>query len=287
MVPNAGPKGPKWRGRLRRLIPSASWPESWQRSYSYDLLEIYGSATDLGYSYAYAHRRAETLCLIGTLVQPPAQILDVAAAQGNFSLLLAEQGYHVTWNDLRDEIAEYVRLKRQSGTVRFAPGNIFDLSLDSTFDLVLATEVIEHMAHPDRLLKRLVQFVRPGGYILLTTPNGAYFRNRRPRFSDCPDPSVFETAQFKPDADGHIFLVHPEEIETLAVAAGLMVRELRLFGNPLTNGHLKTDQLLRMMPPAWIEQLEHWTRSWPTPLRKRMHTGMAILLQRPSSPANV
>jgi SAM-dependent methyltransferase len=134
--------------------------------------------------------------------------------------LLAEQGYHVTWNDLREEVAEYVRLKRESGTIRFAPGNVFDLEFRDTFDLVLATEVIEHIAHPDEFLAQLARMLKPRGYIVLTTPNGAYFRNRLPKFSDCPDPAVFEADQFKPDGDGHIFVLHPEELKILAVKAG-------------------------------------------------------------------
>ncbi len=275
-----GPQVRYWCKRLHRLVPSASWPDSWKRSYSYDLLEIYGGATDLGYSYAYANRRAETFRLINTILRPPARILDVAAAQGNFSLVLAEQGYQVTWNDLRDDISEYVKMKRQSGKVSFAPGNIFDLHFNLTFDLVLAAEVIEHVAHPDDFLRRLAQFLRPGGYIILTTPNGSYFRNRRPKFSDCPDTSVFDAIQFKPDADGHIFLLHPDEIEPLAKKAGLIVRELRLFGNLLTNGHLKTDRLLRIVPLDWIERVEQWSRGWPSALRHKVHTGIAVLLQR-------
>jgi 2-polyprenyl-6-hydroxyphenyl methylase/3-demethylubiquinone-9 3-methyltransferase len=194
--------------------------------------------------------------------------------------LLAEQGYHVTWNDLREEVAEYVRLKCESGTIRFAPGNVFDLEFRDTFDLVLATEVIEHIAHPDEFLAQLARMLKPRGYIVLTTPNGAYFRNRLPKFSDCPDPAVFEADQFKPDGDGHIFVLHPEELKILAVKAGLTVKDYRLFANPLTSGLLKTAPVLRMMPKIWIERVEVWTRSWPTALQRRINLQMAVLLQK-------
>lgn len=244
-------------------------------------MEVYGGGGDLGYSYAYAQRRAETMRMVTGTLPPPAKILDVAAAQGNFSLLLAEEGYHVTWNDLRDDISEYVQLKHQTGSVRFAPGNIFDLQFSLNFDLILATEVIEHVAHPDRFLKRLAEMLRPGGFVLLTTPNGGYFRNQLPRFSDCRDPAVFEAIQFKPNAEDHIFLIHSDEIDSLAAKAGLVVKEVSLFGNPLTNGRLKTGIMLRMVPPHWIERLERWTRHWPTKLRNRVCTELAILLQRP------
>ncbi len=79
---------------------------------------------------------------------PGARILDVAAAQGNFTLTLAEPGYEVTWNDLRHELAEYVRLKHEHGVVHYLPGEIFGLDASEPFDVVLATEIVEHVAHP-------------------------------------------------------------------------------------------------------------------------------------------
>ena len=120
---------------------------------------------------------------------PGARILDVAAAQGNFSIPLAEMGYEVTWNDMRAELAGYVRLKQEFGTIHFAPGDAFNIDLPLPFDGVLITEVIEHTAHPDRLLARAAQLVRPGGYVVMThSQNGAYFRNKLPKFTHSARP---------------------------------------------------------------------------------------------------
>lgn len=45
-------------------------------------------------------------------------------------------------------------------------------------DLVVFTEVIEHIPEPPYIvLRRLEKLVRPGGYLFLTTPNGHRFRN--------------------------------------------------------------------------------------------------------------
>ena len=195
---------------MRRVRPQERWPESWKLSYVYDLEEVYGEISNRGYAYAYRERRQHTLDLVADVLPPGARILDIAAAQGNFSLALAEMGYHVTWNDLRAELADYVRLKYERGDLDFSPGNAFDLKFDEPFDAVLITEVIEHVAHPDQFLANTARLVRTGGYIVLTTPNGAYFRNTLPRFSDCVDPTIYEGGQFKPNADGHIFLLHPD-----------------------------------------------------------------------------
>jgi 2-polyprenyl-6-hydroxyphenyl methylase/3-demethylubiquinone-9 3-methyltransferase len=121
---------------------------------------------------------------------------------------------------------------------------------------------------------------RPGGYVLLSTPNGGYFLSHRPRFSDTPDPSRYEAMQFQPDASGHIFLLHEDEVGPLAARAGLAVREIRLFTNPLTNGHLKTAALHRVVPDAALDAVEWLTRRLPRSVARRLHTGMAVLLQR-------
>ena len=81
-------------------------------------------------------------------------MFDPAAGQGNFSLALAERGYRVTWNDLRVDLAGYVRLKHEHGEIEFAPGNAFALEFPEPFDAVLMTEVIEHVAHPDDFLAK-------------------------------------------------------------------------------------------------------------------------------------
>jgi 2-polyprenyl-6-hydroxyphenyl methylase/3-demethylubiquinone-9 3-methyltransferase len=263
---------------MRQLPLDPLWPDSWKLSHHYDQLEQPASKSRNGYVYTYRERWRRTLDLVRRAAPPPATVLDVAAAQGNFSLALAELGYDVTWNDLRAELADYVRLKYERGTLRYAPGNAFELGFRECFDIVLITEVIEHVAHPDQFLAQAAQMVRPGGHIVLTTPNGAYFRNPLPRFSEHPDPSVFESAQFQPDSDGHIFLLHEDEVRSLAKTCGLDVIDVDIFANALTNGHLKTGALLPALPPALVRSIERLTQRLP--FRSRQHTSLAVLLRK-------
>jgi len=267
---------------VKRIEPEPDWPQSWKESYFYDQSEIYGEISHYGYAYAYENRRRETLRLLIEVLSPGARILDVAAAQGNFSLTLAELGFDVTWNDLRTELADYVRLKQDRGKIAFAAGNAFELAFPSLFDAVLITEIIEHVAHPDDFLAKAATLVRPGGYIVMTTPNGGYFKNRLPKFSECTDPAVFESIQFKPNADGHIFLLHVDEIEPLAQRAGLVVEKIALFTNPLTAGHVKMETLLRILPRRIVQLAERVSRSLPWPLKKKALVQMGVRFRKSS-----
>lgn len=266
---------------MKQIACDPHWPESWKLSHRFDEEELWGATHNHGYAYAYDTRRQHTLALLQGVLQPGARVLDIAAAQGNFSLLLAEMGYRVTWNDLRAELADYTRLKHEHGHIDYAPGNAFELQFAQPFDAVLITEVIEHVAHPDDFLRKTAQLVRPGGHIVMTTPNGAYLRNTLPKFSDCQDPALFESQQFKPDADGHIFLLHPEEIYRLAAQSGLVVDKLLHFTNPLTNGHLKTEALLRVLPRRWVVALESLSQKLPGALAQKLLLQTGVRMRKP------
>lgn len=266
---------------MKQVTQQDSWPVSWKLSYAFDLDEIYGNTSNPGYSYAYSCRSRQALKLITARLSKGAQILDIGAAQGNFSLRLAELGYDVTWNDLRSELVDYVKLKYECGKIAFIPGDIFQLSFPSKFDAVLITEIIEHVAHPDEFLARAASLVKPGGILVMTTPNGAYFRNRLPRFEDCPDPTIFESMQFKPDSDGHIFLLHENEIETLARSTGLIVDEIDYFTNPLTNGHLKTAAILKVVPSEVVLAIEAVSSILPRVVKRRIMLQIATRFLKP------
>jgi 2-polyprenyl-6-hydroxyphenyl methylase/3-demethylubiquinone-9 3-methyltransferase len=117
----------------------------------------------------------------------------------------------------------------------------------------------------------------------MTTPNGAYFQNHLPKFSDFPDPSVFEATQFQPNADGHIFLLYPDEIERLARDAGLEVVKLSLFVNPLTAGFIGTEVLLRLLPRAMVDLVERVSTKLPRCLREKFLIQTAALFRIPVS----
>lgn len=258
------------------------WPESWLLSHTFDELELAREAracADPSYVRAYRQRVALALDLVSRHAPPGGQVLDVAAAQGNLTVALATRGYRVTWNDLRADLVGYVRLKLGTHHVTFCPGNVLELDL-GTFDVVVATEVIEHVAHPDEFLEHLAAFVRPGGYLVITTPNGRFLRNALPRFSDFGDPSAFEAGQFKPDADGHIFLLHADELEPLGRAAGLELVEVTHGTSFLVRGWMGTDGLARRLPERVIAVLDTAILAAPAALRDRLTTHLAAVFRR-------
>jgi 2-polyprenyl-3-methyl-5-hydroxy-6-metoxy-1,4-benzoquinol methylase len=211
----------------------------------------------------------------------PARALEVAAGGGGLAVCLAAAGCSVVINDLREEetraaLAEYA----SPGSLEMIGGNLFDLTPEQTgkFDLVIACEVIEHVAHPLDLLIHLKKFLGPQGRILLTTPNGSHFRNRLPTFSEVGDITELEQRQFRPDADGHLFLLTPQELTDLATAAGLKIEQLNCWGSPMLSGHcgFRVVASRIMVRAAYVA--ERFVQWWAPQKRVRICTALTVVL---------
>jgi SAM-dependent methyltransferase len=87
--------------------------------------------------------------------------LDVGAREGHQTRWLEARGYEVTAIDLTSSFEGCVAVDVNEGLP-------FE---DASFDLLWCSEVLEHLRDPARALDEFRRVVRPGGDILLTTPN--------------------------------------------------------------------------------------------------------------------
>jgi 2-polyprenyl-6-hydroxyphenyl methylase/3-demethylubiquinone-9 3-methyltransferase len=242
----------------------------------------YGSGWPPSY-WAYGRMRA-MMTLREAAALAPKSVLEVAAGDAALSASLAAMGCAATANDLRaDNLANAVANFSNADKIRCLPGNLFDLDPGKIgqFDLVIACEIVEHVAHTVDFLRQLKRFVAPGGRILITTPNGAYFRNKLPTHSQIQDFTALEQQQFKPDSDGHLFLITPQEMETLARQAGLKVERLVLWGTPAVTGHARL-ALLSTPAACWAcYQLERLSQSLPLGIKEKACFNFTAILGIP------
>lgn len=119
--------------------------------------------------------------------RPPAdvRILDIGCGNGNIALPLAGLGYAVTGVDVDAEsIRRAARSAEDSGLAHaaFLEGS-FERVLGRTFDVVIASEVLEHQKHPDAFLKDVAEHLDPKGLLFLSVPNGKTLEERVRRFT--------------------------------------------------------------------------------------------------------
>lgn len=108
---------------------------------------------------------------------PPLHILDVGCGTGLNAGKLARQGHSVVGIDLSPVAIESFRAKGFEGMVCDIEAGPLPLPAAS-FDLVYASEVIEHCADTAAFLQTLRRPLKPGGTLLLSTPNSAFWAYR-------------------------------------------------------------------------------------------------------------
>lgn len=104
--------------------------------------------------------------VLSLLPPAPARVLDVGAGQGFFCKQLRERGYQV---EACDFLQDNFKLKD-------VPFHKADLNSavplpDNQFDVIVSIEVLEHIENHVRFISELMRVLKPGGTIILTTPN--------------------------------------------------------------------------------------------------------------------
>jgi len=93
----------------------------------------------------------------------------MGCGMGWFANKLAQFG-PTTGIDLCDEAIEHAKSKFPQ--VIFKAGNVFEMDLPKQhFDVVVSQEVIAHVPDQVGYLERAAQVLKPGGYLIVTTPN--------------------------------------------------------------------------------------------------------------------
>jgi 2-polyprenyl-6-hydroxyphenyl methylase/3-demethylubiquinone-9 3-methyltransferase len=95
--------------------------------------------------------------------------LDGGCGPGRAIERLRARGARVVALDLAPRM---LALARSRGAARAVAGDVARLPFaDDTFDVVLSSEVIEHTPEPLASARELLRVLRPGGHLVLSTPN--------------------------------------------------------------------------------------------------------------------
>jgi SAM-dependent methyltransferase len=68
--------------------------------------------------------------------------------------------------------AAVAQAKRHCPRADFQVFDVYDTGVSDRFDIVLCTEVLEHLLHPTTALRNLAALVEASGLLVLTVPNG-------------------------------------------------------------------------------------------------------------------
>jgi 2-polyprenyl-6-hydroxyphenyl methylase/3-demethylubiquinone-9 3-methyltransferase len=106
------------------------------------------------------------------------RVLDVGCGNGALTAALARAGFQMTGIDA-SETGIGIASRRSAGPefLRLDVEAPLPARFHSSFDAVVAAEVIEHLPTPGLLCARAVEALGPGGRLIVTTPYHGYLKN--------------------------------------------------------------------------------------------------------------
>jgi len=160
---------------------------------------------------------------------PCDRFLDAGCGDGRFlGALDAELPEQVVGVDIAQRILETARVRIPRAQLRQA--NLESMPFeDEGFDLILSSQVIEHVIDAPAALRELYRILRPGGHLVISTDNAA---NRVSQVLNAPRTVVTRSLRLT-GRRGRIAspatAYTPESFQLLLVSSGFFVERLETF----------------------------------------------------------
>lgn len=195
----------------------------------------------------------------GVRILPTHTVVDVGCGDGGFTDFAARCGAELIFID-RDE----VKLARTEARIKASPARTYRAILsdcdpipleDDIGDLVICTEVLEHVPDPARFLREVVRVARPGAQLLISVPDS---RSEELVSATAP-PQCFEEPN-------HIRIYSSQAFAQQVLDAGLEIQSHQFRGCfwsvfwPLSWMTCEPGQGPPLDNPHPI--VDHWVRLW-------------------------
>lgn len=200
------------------------------------------------------------LAAVAALVGRPGRLLDVGCGTGDFLALARAGGWEVTGT----ELSPYAAKAAAGRGLTVVPGEVWEAGLlPDRFDVATCWHVIEHVADPRRVLDEIRRVLRPGGWLVLATPN----------LDDRIFRAAYRLARGRPSAlyedderEVHLFHFSAGPLRALVAAAGFEVVELGFDRGAAVSGG---KYLVNEIAYAWFRLTgRHWGMAFQLVARK-------------------
>jgi SAM-dependent methyltransferase len=108
------------------------------------------------------------------------KVLDIGTLYGHYAIALKRLGYCVYATDIKWSGTSLLEARLKNEQIPFYICNVEDgLPFeDNFFDVIILSEVLEHLINPLKALSEIRRVLKNGGLLILTTPNFASLYNR-------------------------------------------------------------------------------------------------------------
>lgn len=233
----------------RQLCPEGEYQRRLQQ---FDLREIDAADPHSVFHLKYLNRLRRVRGAIRRHCRPGARVLEIGCSQANASLLLAEAGYLTVALDLRIEALQYARSKYERGSFYPLVGSAEALpGAANSLDAVILGELLEHCAQPPAIVCQACFALKPGGILVITTPNGNYLGSKQPLYApDLLSAEELQARQFGPAGEDHLFAFSREGLKNLLAGCGLQVLRCGYIGSVVYSDKLRV--VKKLLPVRWL-----------------------------------
>jgi 2-polyprenyl-3-methyl-5-hydroxy-6-metoxy-1,4-benzoquinol methylase len=142
------------------------------------------------------------------------RLLEVGSGYGYFLEMAAQAGWQAEGVEISRYCCEIARLRG----CRVHHGHLHEAALGaSTYDCVVLWDVIEHFTHPDAILRQCHALLRPGGAVLMRTPDARALAR-----SFDPARAAYRSLAYPANTAEHVFHFTPRDLAALAANSGFM-----------------------------------------------------------------
>lgn len=107
------------------------------------------------------------------------RLLDVGAGNGLMLNYFRKKGYKVEGMEILKELFIQMKKNKYLANIKIINGDITKKSGQNQFDVVLATDLIEHIEDDSLALKNLFSYIKPSGYLVITVPAHKFLFGKR------------------------------------------------------------------------------------------------------------
>lgn len=150
------------------------------KNYSVEVNPVVALAIRIfGVPHLWFRLRSRLLLRMFAGIDKSRSILNAGCGYGILDLTLVDRGYRITAVDLdQSRIEEIDKQKEQLGfagaNLATAVASVTELPYqDNYFDVVLSSEVVEHVDDDQQAVRELVRVTKPGGTLIVTTPSNS------------------------------------------------------------------------------------------------------------------
>ena len=199
-------------------------------------------------------READYLRFMTLRDEPTGKLLDVGCGGGRLLNRMKKRGWQVEGTDFDEQAAQ--RVASRYG-IRTHVGDLPQCALpDDSFDAIVMSQAIEHLYDPKATLRECLRILKPGGLLVMTTPNAHSI-----------GATEFGASWRGWEAPRHLHLFTVESLRNLTQQAGFEIAEATTYSAGSAVVYRVSREIRLNRVAFWLDQLAALVWSY----RKELH----------------